>query len=82
MGSQSHLPVPASLAEKKTWHEVEATIEHATDGTCFYFAGNSSNSGNHGFCVDDILVTRLPPTMEIYIYGCVPGLTFKLRDKY
>ena len=38
---------------------VEATIEHATDGTCFYFAGNSSNSGNHGFCVDDILVTRL-----------------------
>ena len=59
VGSQSHLPVPASLAEKKTWHEVEATIEHATDGTCFYFAGNSSNSGNHGFCVDDILVTRL-----------------------
>ena len=58
-GTHTQLPLPGSLEERKTWHEVEATIEHATDGTCLYFAGNSSSSGNHGFFLDDILVTRV-----------------------
>ena len=59
VGTQSYLTVPVSLAEKKTWHEVEATIDHATDGTCFYLAGYDSGSGNHGFFVDDLQVRRL-----------------------
>ncbi len=58
VGTHTELPLPASIDAVKTWHEVEATIRHATNGTCFYLAGKSSGSGNHGFFLDDIMVTR------------------------
>ncbi|MBR6933051.1 MAG: metal-dependent hydrolase [Bacteroidales bacterium] len=54
----SLVPATQSLDQPKTWHRFEVSVDRATDGTSFYFAGNTSTSGKHGFWLDNIKVLK------------------------
>ena len=56
--------IPSSLAEPKTWHNVEITITSAADVTRLYMAGASNESGVHGFWLDDIDVRTIAGTAK------------------
>ena len=58
----NRVSIPSSLAEPKTWHNVELTVTGVTDETRLYLAGASSESGVHGFYLDDIEVRAIAGT--------------------
>ena len=51
---QKYFSVPKSAAAVKEWNNLEMVISGATDGTCYYIADNSADSGQHGIYVDCI----------------------------
>ena len=56
--------IPSSLAEPKTWHNVELTVTGVTDETRLHLAGANSGSGVHGFYLDDIEVRAIAGTAK------------------
>ena len=56
--------IPSSLAEPKTWHNVEVTLTGVTDATRLYFGGATAGSGVHGFYLDDIEVRTISGTAK------------------
>ena len=65
-GTVAHnkVSIPSSLAEPKTWHNVELTVTGVTDETRLYLAGANSGSGVHGFYLDDIEVRAIAGTAK------------------
>ena len=57
--SKDRVSIPATLAEPKTWHEVEITVNGIADATKFYLSTASNNSGVQGFYIDDIAVRAI-----------------------
>ncbi|MCR5519708.1 MAG: endonuclease/exonuclease/phosphatase family protein [Bacteroidales bacterium] len=55
----SAFSIPASLAEPKTWHEVEITIKGVSDATRLSMEGADAASSVHGFFIDDIAVSTI-----------------------
>ena len=51
---QKYFSVSKSAAAVKEWNTLEMEISGATDGTCYYIADNSTDSGQHGIYVDYI----------------------------
>ncbi len=56
---RQRISVPSSAVEPKTWHEIEITVSGASDATRLQFSANSTESGTHGFFIDDIEVRSI-----------------------
>lgn len=81
--------VPSSTSSEKQWHKVVCQVENVNDNTRFRVTTNDASEGNHGFYLDDFLISKVKDRkknalvgMRVLYWNIQNGMWYDQDDNY